>query len=276
MSVVNYIVKEALRLCAETLIPSIFPFMVLTNLLISCGFEGMVKAVIKRPFERIFHLNANLAAAYFIGIIAGYPQGAYTVCSIYDKGGCTREEAECALCFCNNTGPAFIIAGIGGMYNSIRTGIYLYLLQISVSMLYGILTRPRSLSSCPDTNKENEISFDIIPRAVTGSVMPMLEICGFVVIFSLICNIFALIPVPMFFKGVIYALTEISCAVHYISKNSLAFPLIGLSVMWSGMCVHLQTHAVVKGKLSLKRYYTAKLAQGTALFLILYLKNILF
>lgn len=247
--------------------------MVLTKLLIFCGFENTVKALIKKPFEALFHLNANLACAYFIGLIAGYPQGAYAVCAVYDKGGCTREEAQRALSFCNNTGPAFIIAGIGGTYGDMRIGVYLYLLQISVSMLYGIITRPKLLVSLPDVKQEKRIGFDVIPRAVTSSVLPMLEICGFVVIFSILCNIITHIPMPTYLKGVLYALTEISCACDFISKSSLAFPLIGLSVMWSGLCVHLQTHAVVKERFSMKRYYIGKIIQAAALFLILYLKN---
>lgn len=270
---VNYIVQDALKLCGNILIPSIFPFMVLTNLLISCGFEGMVKCLIKRPFEYIFHLNANLASAYFIGLIAGYPQGAYAVCSIYDKGGCTKEEAQRAIAFCNNTGPAFVIAGIGGMYRNIRIGVMLYLLQISVSLLYGIITRPKKVSICPEKTEKKEIGFDVIPRAVTSSVLPMLEICGFVIIFSLICNLISRIPVPIYLKGVIYTLTEISCGSNFVCNNALPLALCGFGIMWSGLCVHLQTHAVVKKRFSMKRYYIGKALQAISVFLLLYLKN---
>lgn len=273
---VNYIVRDALTLCANILIPSIFPFMVLTNLLISCGFEGMVKAIIKRPFESIFHLNANLACAYFIGLIAGYPQGAYTVCAIYDKGGCTKGEAERAIAFCNNTGPAFVIAGIGGMYGNIKIGVMLYLLQISVSMLYGIVTRPKRISTCPEKADTKEIGFEVIPRAVTASVIPMLEICGFVIIFSLLCNLISFAPLPIFAKGFVYVLTEISCGSNFVCNNQLPIALCGFAVTWSGLCVHLQTHAVVKDRFSMKRYYIGKAVQSIAVFSLLYLKKAFF
>ena len=269
-------VHKALTICAQILIPSIFPFMVITNLLISCNFDEIVKSIIKKPFEALFHLNANLASAYFLGIVAGYPQGAYAVSAVYDKGGCTKEEAEQALCFCNNTGPSFIIAGVGAMYGNIRVGITIYLLQIGVSILYGIITRPKKPSLCEYDHIKRDIDLGVIPRAVTSSVIPMLNICAYVIVFSILCSMLAAAPINDCLKGLLLSVTEISYACNYISQNHLPLPLTGFAVLWSGICVHMQTYTVINGKLSLKKHYTAKLIQGLCVFFILYLKNIVF
>ncbi len=272
---INYIVAEALRLCAETLIPSVFPFMVLTNLLLACGFDNMVKSLIKQPFEALFHLNANLASAYILGIISGYPQGAYAIAEIYEKGGCTREEAERALAFCNNTGPAFIIGAVGSLFGDVRLGWSLFFLQMGVTLLYGILSRPKRLYACAEIENNYSVSFDIIPKAVTASVIPMLNICGFVVIFAILCSRVSLLPVSTDIKAFIYSILEISNAVKFISRSP-SLPLLSFSILWSGICVHMQTASVIGGRFSLKRYYTAKTVQSISVFLILYLKKVFF
>ncbi|MBR6514014.1 MAG: hypothetical protein IKT46_04175 [Clostridia bacterium] len=273
---VNYIITDALRLCAETVIPSVFPFMVLTNLLISCGFDSMVKRLIKRPFEAAFHLNGNLASAYILGIISGYPQGAYAIAEIYDKGGCTKKEAEHALAFCNNTGPAFAIAAVGSLWGNENTGISLFVLQCIITLLYGVITRPKKLSQKPEINKKAVVDFTVIPKAVTASVTPMLNICGFVVIFALLCSFVGLLPVPMYIKALVYSLLEISNGVRYICESVRYAPLLGFAVIWSGVSVHMQTAATVKGRFSMKKYYIGKVIQASGVFLIIYLKKLFF
>ena len=249
--------------------------MVLTDLLISCGFDDMVKKLIKRPFEAVFHLNANLASAYILGIISGYPQGACAIAKIYDKGGCTRDEAERALAFCNNTGPAFMIGAVGSLFGDARLGWSLFFLQTGVTLLYGVISRPKRLSFCTEIENNNSISFDIIPKAVTSSVIPMLNICGFVVIFAVLCSWVSYLPLNTEIKALVYSILEISNAVKFISKSP-SLPLLAFSLFWSGICVHMQTASVIAGRFSMKRYYIAKIIQSLSVFLILYLKKAFF
>lgn len=250
--------------------------MVLTNLLIACGFDGMLKTLIRRPFEALFHLNANLASAYVLGIVSGYPQGAFAIAEIYDKGGCTKDEAERALAFCNNTGPAFMIGAVSSLFTNPRLGWSLFFTQLGVTLLYGILSRPKQLSSCADIKNTSTINFDIIPKAVTSSVIPMLNICGFVIVFALVCSWVSYLPVGTDIKAFVYSILEISNAVKFISREAPSLPLLAFALFWSGVCVHMQTSAVVSGRFSMKRYYIGKIIQSLSVFSILYLKKLFF
>ena len=238
--------------------------MVATGLLISCDFDKAVKKLIERPFRHIFHINGSLAAAYIIGTIAGYPQGAAAITAIYDKGGCTKKEAEQALVFCNNTGPAFIIAGLGGMLGNTTLGIKLFCVQTLTAALYAILTRPKeTYSDAPELCHENrDIGFDLIPRAITGSVLPMLNICGFVILFGIICSFINGIPLYEPIKTAVISILELTNASHRIIKLKTGLPFLAFSVGWSGLCVHMQTYSVIKNKLSMKKYLIGKFVQG--------------
>ncbi len=255
---------RSLILCGTTLIPSIFPYMVATNLLISCDFDKTVKRLIERPFRRIFHINGSLASAYIIGSLAGYPQGAAAITAIYEKGGCSKKEAEHALTFCNNTGPAFIIAGIGGMLKSTEAGVKLFLVQSLIALLYAIITRPKDTSYAPADNcgKSCEIGFDIIPRAVTQSVLPMLNICGFVILFGTACSFITELPVSETAKATLLSVLELTNATDLIVRTGLGTHFLAFSVVWSGICVHMQTYSIVKNHFSMRKYILGKLIQG--------------
>jgi hypothetical protein len=81
---------KALMLCANTLIPSLFPFMVCINLLISCGAAGTLSRRLERFMRPVFGVSGAGALPLVMGLIGGYPCGALTVSSLYDGKSITK------------------------------------------------------------------------------------------------------------------------------------------------------------------------------------------
>ncbi len=272
-----YYAHSSVTLCLETLIPSLFPFLVANTLLLSCGFEKICGRILRRPFEALFHINSNLACALAVGTLCGYPQGAYTVYGVYKKGGCSKEEAEQALCFCNNTGPSFLLGCVGTMTGSIKRAVLLYIVQLAVSFLYAVITRPKRLIKHPDTKDEYEdITLSVFPRAISASLYPMACICGFVIFFGIIAGFIRQLPLPIPVCGLLLSFTEISNACSYLCalEEPFAIALTAFASAFSGICVHMQIFTVLQGKLSMKKYYISKLIQGSACAIIFYLIQI--
>ena len=69
-------VRDALRLCADTIIPSLFPFFVLSVLLNRLGLPGMLSRLMGRAASALFGVSGEGASALFIGLTGGYPMGA--------------------------------------------------------------------------------------------------------------------------------------------------------------------------------------------------------
>ncbi len=111
--------KEALRLCAEVVIPSLFPFFVCSNLLIGLGGARVLSRYLSRWMRPLFGIPGAGALAVVLGVVSGYPVGADCVAELYASGECTKTEAERMLAFCNNSGPLFVMGAIGvGMLNN--------------------------------------------------------------------------------------------------------------------------------------------------------------
>lgn len=134
--------KSGLTLCYNVIIPSLFPFFVLSSLVVELGLAGYLGRMLEGIMRPLFNVSGACASAFALGFIGGYPVGAKTAINLYEKGMCTKTEAERLLSFCNNSGPAFILGVVGaGIFSSSRVGLLLYLAHITASICVGILFR---------------------------------------------------------------------------------------------------------------------------------------
>ena len=115
--------RDAMLLCAQTLIPSLFPFFVLSSLLIACGASELLSALLSPLMRPLFGLSGTGAAALALGLCGGYPVGARTAAELVENGALSRDEGERLLAFCNNAGPGFLLGVCGaGVFSSSRAG----------------------------------------------------------------------------------------------------------------------------------------------------------
>ena len=143
--------RDAMSLCFQTIIPSLFPFFVLSSLFISCGAANGLSHALRGVMRPLFGLSGAGASALTLGLLGGYPVGVRTVIELFTSDALSRKEAERLLGFCNNAGPGFILGMCAGaVFHSPRTGLYLYLVHVSSAVLTGIhrLYYPRRGAKC--------------------------------------------------------------------------------------------------------------------------------
>ncbi len=193
--------RDGIALCLNVILPSLFPFFVLSTLCVELGMLQRLGALFGRVMEPLFHVGGGCAGAFLLGIIGGYPVGARTAIALYQQGQCSKSEAERLLSFCNNSGPAFILGVVGaGIFSSSRAGLLLYGAHVAASVLVGLLFRsygdysPSPGAYVPRTERRS------LSEAFTGSIRQALaasgSICGFVVFFTVVIRL-------LFYSGVI-------------------------------------------------------------------------
>ena len=208
--------RYALNICADLILPSLFPFFVISILLGKMGLPYYLDKFLGKPGAKLFSVSGAGISALFVGLSGGYPLGAAYISQIYEEGIIKREEAERLLAFCNNSGPAFIVGVVGsGVFNSSKIGIMLYLIHILSALLTGILLRGKACSSCTHSLQPAEIPFTkALPDSVKQAVISVLNVCGFVVCFTV-------------FTGLLDANGFLSAAAQWLSS------LTGLELQWS-------------------------------------------
>ena len=86
--------RDGLTLCYNVIIPSLFPFFVLSSLVVELGLAGYLGRLLEPVMRPLFNVSGACASAFALGFIGGYPVGAKTAISLYEKGMCSKTEAE--------------------------------------------------------------------------------------------------------------------------------------------------------------------------------------
>ena len=134
-------VLRGLGLCYETVIPALFPFMVVSRLLLESPAAGWF-GLLLRPYTRLLGLRGKRApAALLCGLLGGFACGAQAVDALYRSNELRRDEAALLLVCTIGSGPGFIVGGVGElMVGHAGAGRLLLAAQVGASLLCGCLT----------------------------------------------------------------------------------------------------------------------------------------
>lgn len=282
--------RDGIRLCGNVILPSLFPFFVLSSLVVELGMSRYLGRLLEPVMAPLFRVNGSCAAALALGAVGGYPVGARTAIQIYENGQCSRTEAERMLAFCNNSGPAFILGVVGaGVFGSGAAGLLLYLAHLLASLLVGVLFRFYRPGEGPQTRRGRGPQFQAasfskaFTRSVTGALTSTLNICAFVLFFTVFLRILAhagvlsgaarllsalLAPLGMdqtWAERLLTGLVEVSSGVSSLTDGTLSGRLSMAAFMlgWAGVSVHCQVLAFLGDSgLSVRTYLAGKLLHG--------------
>lgn len=268
--------REGVELCICTIIPSLFPFFVLSSIINSCLLGQHFRLF--QPLGRLCKIPKGTESLLILGLIAGYPIGAQLIAQSYQEGKLTKSAARRMLGFCNNAGPAFFFGIASPLFTSAKTiwilwGVHILSALVTGYVLPSEITKPVQISSSAG------ISF---PAALQKALRTTGTICGWVLLFRVVlgfCNrwFFWLFPVSL--QILLSGFLELSngCVLlHNISSEGMRFLLAGTMLSFGGMCVGMQTFSVTEG-LGTGWYFPGKVFQTTfTVLLCLLLQPVLF
>lgn len=280
---------RGLLLCVRTVIPSLFPFAVLSELIVSGGIGTALIAKLAKPLCRLWGLSEAGCTAVLLGMLCGFPVGARCAVISYDAGQLSKREAEHVLAFSGNPSSAFLISAVGvSLWGNRRFGMALYGTVLVVAVLTGILLKYlrkpcKEDGSCtvpaavPQASVGGSRLFTDAIKSSTGSI---LLICAYVVFFSTLMGTLELVLAPLGLdatvSAILFCIFELSGGVSQaatLGNSFLGALLCAFGAGWSGLSVHCQALSVTDGRgLSFKPYFAAKLLQGilcAALFALL-------
>jgi len=282
--------SRGLELCYKIIIPSLFPFFVCSKLLIECGFAQTLGKWCSFFMRPIFNVPGSGSFAFVLGIISGYPVGAKCALELYEGNNCTKAEAERLICFCNNSGPLFIIGSVAtSMLYSPTAGIILYVAHILSAISVGIVFRfykadEKMTLKCASFRISERHTKRTLGEALSGAISQSVEltlyVCGFITFFSALLVIlerFGIIGICSYMLRLFGATNDVATALSYgffeisngiirlstLQIGSLKLVLISVILAFSGVSVILQvTGIIAKSGLSRLAFIGAKVLQA--------------
>jgi len=285
--------RAGLKLWANSVVPSLFPFLVATELLSYTSVVNFIGRKLDKFMKPIFNVPGSSAYPFVLGMISGYPVGAKTVCQIYNQGLCTKKEAETLLAYTNNSGPLFIIGTVGvSMFGSTTVGVILLFTHILASVSVGIIFGKKLYSSAKivrsnfKNSKPQNVTFaslgEILSNSIINSIKTILMIGGFIVIFSVVISILkesgivsilsrslaSIFRNTDFVSSTITGLIELTNGLNSISNIHIKSISINILICafllgFGGISIMLQILSIIsKDNLSIKPYIFGKIIQA--------------
>lgn len=100
---------EGLYQWAAKMVPTLFPFMMISSIMVYSGADLELGHMLTRILKKIYRYSSYGLYAIFMGFFCGFPMGAKVVSDLLEKNKLNKSEANTLLAFCNNIGPAYFM-----------------------------------------------------------------------------------------------------------------------------------------------------------------------
>ncbi len=289
------------NLVVKTIIPTIFPFSVICNLLISYDGVSLYSKILGPIICRPLKLSKSSSFPIVASFLSGYPLGCKYCCELYSLGYIDKSEFERLLNIASNASPMFIIGSIGAaMLGDVKLGFILLIGNYLSSIIVGILTinHTKTSSSFKELPKNNtNTNFgSALKSALDNGINTTLQVGAFVVLFSIIIsiiknntfisivfyNVEEFLNLPKYsIYGFFLGSIEFTNGCKLITTLPLTLPfklaIISFICSFSGLSVIAQISSFVyKYNISLAKYSFIKFIQGIISFGITFIISSIF
>lgn len=254
---------NGLNLWFQKMIPALFPFMVLSGIMIRMNLTDTFVKLLSVFLKPLFRVRSSCIYVIFMGFLCGFPMGANVSATLYERKQLSKREAEFLLAFCNNIGPVYFVsfalpvAGLSA-HPALLIGMY------GLPVLYGLILRYTVYSDLPV--KESPTGFEAsgygfleaLDDSVMSSLSAITRLGGYMIFFNLL-NIFAYLFLPVMLRPYCSCFLEITGGLQLLGDKAPYFTLCLLP--FGGLSCLAQTYSMIKNtNLSLKKYCYHKLA----------------
>lgn len=273
--------SEGLLLWFQIIIPTLFPFLLITNLLLLTDSIHYIARSIARPLRFLFRVSGNGSFVLLVGFLCGYPMGAKMTADLVTSNKITEAEGRYLLSFCNNTSPVFILNFIvwktlGQESLALPT---LFILILS-PMFVSFLTRRFYLkgASCfPDIRtakqEKKKLDFSVVDACMMNSFEAIVKVGGYIILFSVLLTLIKELPWENPALNLLLPTLEVTNGILILHQFSfpfiLEYPAILALTSFGGLCSIAQTQCMIqKTGFPILPYIIEKLAAALAASLL--------
>lgn len=250
----------------NNIFPSLFPFFVLSHILINYGFVELVGELFKPIMNKVFKFKGIGAFVFIMSLVSGFPSNAKYVRELYLSGLINEYEGSKILTFTHFSNPLFILGTVSIMFlNNKEIGIFILFCHYIGNIIVGFLFRNYYISNSESSSisfkkailemhkkriSSNKSFGNVISEALVNGIDTLLLIFGvvtfFLVITTIIDNIFNL---PRYYQSILNGIFEMTQGLKYVSLLDIPLKIKGtlsvLFISFGGLSVHMQVLSII-------------------------------
>ena len=277
----NLVTKElinALNTFFYILFPSIFPFFLISDLLIEYNFVYTLNKILSRFTKKIFHTTSAASFILIMSMVSGFPSGSKYIRSLYDKKLISINQANYLITFTHFANPLFVLTVTKTIFNNNTISLYILISMYLSNIIIGIIIRPKTIEKEINPYIINTKDFSyLLTKSIKNSIDLLIIILGNTCFFFLITelintylnlNSFLSILINGFFditKG-IYSLNLLNSTILFKAILSITF------ICFGGINIHMQVKSIISDtSIKYKNFLLGRICQCGIAILIFYL-----
>ena len=248
-------ILSSLYIWLNTLVPSMMPMLILSDILINYNFITLVPSKITNIISKIFNISSNAVLIIFICLISGFPSNASSINTAHKLKLISTKEASHLLLFTHFANPLFVLQTVGVFYlkNSLY-GIIILISHILSSFLIGVLLRSKNnptkqnyISKNNNCQSFNYIFTNSIKKSISTLLMVSVVVSSFLVISSLLSHILNLnIYLSTILQGILEMTMGLSKLSHLPISNIQKIIFSSAIISFGGLSIHMQVSSLLE------------------------------
>ncbi len=267
--------------------PSLFIFYTISDLLINYNFIYYLNKIFSNFFTKLFKINPNTSFIFFMSLFSGCPSNAKFTKELLDKKYIDEIDASKIMCFSFFSNPIFIITMGLTIFNSLLMAFIVLGSHYFGNIIIGLFMRNKLVhktSYKPITYSKPLPIRDVLPKSIMKSINVLSLILGIIILFvvlnSLIGNLFKFTPITKLILGSFLELTQ---GLNLLKSINLSITIkVVLSTMilsFGGLSIHMQIKSILNEKVNLKYFFKARIfhmfISGTLACIIIHIVSLL-
>lgn len=258
---------------------SVFPFIILSNILIYFNYHLFLNKIFKKPLNKLFNISSS-SIIFILSILSSMPSNSIYTKNLLDNKLINTTEANKILTFTYFPSISFMIGTVGyKMFNNIKIGILLLLSNYIYNILIGIYLRKDKINfTLENENSINKTSFfDMLTNTILNAFKTCAIILGNLIIFIIIINILnKYLNINNTLLSILSGLLELTTGSNMLSlldiNINLKIALTSLIINFSGLSILFQSKSILNDyNINIKRILIIKLIFSIIISILLYI-----
>jgi sporulation integral membrane protein YlbJ len=284
-------VRFSFTIWIDNIFPALFPFFVISELLIGLGFVDLLGEILNPLMYKLFKTKGETGFVLAMSMVSGFPSGSKYTKELYDQNIINNDEASKLLCFTHFSSPLFILGTIAVIFlNNKEIGYLILLSHYITNFIIGIIIRNiypskinnnkisirKALSKMHNKRINNNFG-EIITNSITKSINTLLLILGIISMFLIVTTVLNNnINLNYYNKCLLNGTFEVTQGLKYLSMADYPLKiktiLATMFISFGGLSVHMQTISIIsKTKIKYLPFFISRIIQALISGLIVYL-----
>lgn len=259
--------RNGLLLWYGSVLPVLFPFLVISGILLQLEGFSVLLRFLYRPFHFLFGVSYYGSFAVLSGFLCGFPAGAKITKDLQEQGFITSREARHLYGFVNNLSPGFLVSyAAAGQLNRPELSGLLLAAVLGAPLCYGVLTgrqrKKETLFSSPAlflASGKKDFS-QVLDESIWNASVSVLKLGGYITLFCILSDAAGKLPFSGILPGLLFCSSlEVTGGIRLICQSglscSLQLLLLTALCIFGGFSALAQTAGIARMSFSTLIYY---------------------